>query len=281
MKKIVSITISLLLFVNILILILTFTEYSYLTNNKIKKTIYSYDYTNLVNLKTKDKNNYLVKSYTNIYKKLIKQNYKEEEINKILNKKEMKESIYEITIDNINYILTGHKEQKDYDKKIKKLNINNKEVDISKYISMNKLNDKINNKIERIPLNIRKIINIINTTTFKIILASSLIILTLLLFIFSKEKVLTYIFTITTIIGIIILLLTVTTEMLIENLLYNYSFYYITNKIINEIIKNMAVISILIIILSIIFIIISEHIINKNKKVLRPRIQVKKEEDFF
>lgn len=281
MKKIVSITISLLLFVNILILILTFTEYSYLTNNKIKKTIYSYDYTNLVNLKTKDKNNYLVKSYTNIYKKLIKQNYKEEEINKILNKKEMKESIYEITIDNINYILTGHKEQKDYDKKIKKLNINNKEVDISKYISMNKLNDKINNKIERIPLNIRKIINIINTTTFKIILASSLIILTLLLFIFSKEKVLTYIFTITTIIGIIILLLTVTTEMLIENLLYNYSFYYITNKIINEIIKNMAVISILIIILSIIFIIISEHIINKNKKVLRPRIQVKKEEYFF
>ena len=108
MKKLISIIISIILFTSTILFILINAISLYFSEENIKNIIEATNFEQLVDLKVKDKNNYLLITINEMYKEQQKLGFNTKEITKLLNSKELKNNILNIATSEIEYIFTGN-----------------------------------------------------------------------------------------------------------------------------------------------------------------------------
>lgn len=280
MRKILSILLSIILFFALSIIIYLFTLKIFIKFDKIASLLHNHNIINYKDLTLK-KDSTFINNINVTYQDLKTLGLTKEDIDNIIEKSQVNNIINNIISNKLNTILTGQELTIVYDKeqldRLLTENIYNESI--KDYIIENdykilNFEKGLNNSLQVTNSKYLSILNILISDRLIIIILSTLIITICLLFIFSKQNFLSYLFTTVLLIGINNIILANVIPYILninfESTIINYMF----KDIWLNYFKYILIISIFLILISIIGLLINERVTkSSNKKNIRPRIR--------
>ncbi len=289
MKRLISLVLSFIIFLLLLILIIILNINSVTKYNTINNISKKVNYLNFIDIKSNK--NEIRDNYNILYLSLEKANISKEIIEKIYKSDFFVEVTSHIIYKEFTYL------KDPYNKKASIYSKQQLDRLVDYYVDkINDIDDPIkeeikeimksnNNNIITIEAIIRK--DIANTSLYKlkllryllnlnvkIILLCLIIILMIVECLLNKEKLIPYIFVPTTLSSVFGLLIALFFKQIVISNVDEFSLNFIIPYI-ELFSKNLMFTSILIIMISIIYLMINEYFVNKNKKIIRPKIKQK------